>query len=71
MVGERFSGPDLAYPCLQHYTTLEHTHEESRSCQPKSAMLLDFVYQVAGYIGKAKTAGFTPHRPHRFWQTDG
>lgn len=25
--GERFSGPDNAYPCLQHNTTHEHHHE--------------------------------------------
>jgi len=27
MVGERFSGPDTAYPHLQHNTTREHTHQ--------------------------------------------
>jgi len=27
MVGKRFSGPDTAYPHLQHNTTPEHNHE--------------------------------------------
>lgn len=67
MVGERFSGSDLVYPCLQHYTTLEHTYERSQSCQSKTGMRFDFVHQVAGYIGKDRTPGFAPRCPRQSW----
>jgi len=70
MVGKRFSGPDTAYPHLQHNTTREHTHQGANLVRGRGCTSPFLSPSSSRPHRPRKSPAYSSQNPFRSWKTN-